>query len=312
MSLHKKRASVRTIDVVTGAFSYTGKYIARELLKRGRRIRTLTGHPHRPNPFGTEIEVIPYTFDDPPRLVKALRGADTLYNTYWIRFPKGESTFERAVENTRILFQAAKEAGIRRIVHISITNPSEDSPFPYFRGKALCEKALKATGISYAILRPAVIFGWEDILINNIAWFLRRFPVFGIPGSGQYKVQPIYVEDFAHLAVTLGERETNVVVDAVGPEVLTFEELVRVLRSAVNSRSRLVHVPPRFAWLVTTVVGWAVGDVILTWDEIRALMANLLVSHAPPTGKTRLRTWVKEHGSILGLRYASEIKRHYT
>ena len=256
------------LDVVTGAFGYTGKYITRELLARGRRVRTLTGHPDRPNPFGVESEVFPYAFDDPPRLVDALRGADVLYNTYWIRFPKGERTFERAVEHTRILFRAAKEAGVRRVVHVSITNPSEDSPLPYFRGKALCEQALKETGLSYAILRPTVIYGREDILINNIAWFLRRFPIFGIPGDGQYRVQPIYVEDMARLAVALGAREDNAVVDAVGPETFTFDALVRLLRDAVGSRALMVHLPPRMAWAVAQVVGWLVGDVILTWDEV--------------------------------------------
>ncbi len=299
------------LDVVTGAFGYTGKYITRELLARGRRVRTLTSHPDRPNPFGVDIEVFPYAFDDPPRLVDALRGADVLYNTYWIRFPKGERTFERAVEHTRILFRAAEEAGVRRVMHVSITNPSADSPLPYFRGKALCEQALKETGLSYAILRPTVIYGREDILINNIAWFLRRFPVFGIPGDGQYRVQPIYVEDMARLAVALGEREDNVVVDAVGPETFTFDALVRLLRDVLGSRALLAHLPPRVAWAAAQVVGWLVGDVILTWDEVQGLMANLLVAEGPPTGETRFSEWVRNHADWLGREYASEIKRHY-
>ena len=300
-----------SVDVVTGAFGYTGRYITRELLARGRRVRTLTGHPHRPNPFDVDIEVYPYAFDDPPRLVEALRGADTLYNTYWIRFPKGARTFARAVEHTRVLFQAARDAGVRRVVHVSITNPAEDSALPYFRGKALCEKALKESGLSYGILRPTVIYGREDILINNIAWFLRRFPVFGIPGDGQYRVQPIYVEDMARLAVALGEQEENVIVDAVGPEVFTFDELVRVLREAVGSRARLLHLPPRLAWAAAQIVGWFVGDVILTWNEVRGLMANLLVSDAAPTGETRFTQWVRENAAWLGRRYASEVARHY-
>lgn len=299
------------LAVVTGAFGYTGRYIACELLARGHRLRTLTGHPDRPNPFDVDIEVYPYTFDDPSRLVQALRGADTLYNTYWIRFPRGARTFERAVAHTRVLFQAAKEAGVRRVVHVSITNPSLDSPLPYFRGKALCEQALKETGLSYAILRPTVIYGREDILINNIAWFLRRFPVFGIPGDGQYRVQPVYVEDMVRLAVALGERDDNVVVDAVGPETFTFEALVRLLRDAVRSRTMLVHTPPRLAWAAAQVVGWLVGDVILTWNEVRGLMANLLVSEGPPTGETRFTAWVRDNAGHLGQRYASEIKRHY-
>ena len=135
--------------------------------------RTPTSH----SPFGDRVEALPLDFGDfNDRLVESLRGADALYNTYWIRFAtRQRSRHEVAVQNSRILIGAAVEAGVRRIVHISITNPSEDSPLPYFRGKALVEKAIHESGLSYAILRPTVLFSPEDVLINNIAWFLRRF-----------------------------------------------------------------------------------------------------------------------------------------
>ncbi len=298
-------------DVVTGAFGYTGKYITRQLLASGRRVMTLTGHPERPNPFGAQVRVAPFRFDDPRAMAESLRGATTLYNTYWIRFPRGALTFEKAVENSRALVQAAKLAGVRRIVHISITNASPDSPLPYFRGKGWVERAVVESGLSYAILRPTVIFGPEDILINNIAWFLRRFPVFPVFGAGDYRLQPVFVEDVAAIAVAAGQRETNEITDAVGPEVYTFDALVRLIADAVGSRARILHVPPGLAYVLARLIGYVVRDVVITRDEIAGLMANLLVSEHPPTAPTSFRRWLEENRARVGTRYASELARHY-
>ena len=299
------------LQVVTGAFGFSGKYIARELLARGKQVRTLVGRPGRPDPFGGRVEIAPLSFDDPAALVRNLRGATTLYNTYWVRFPRRGLTYERAVSNTEVLFRAAREAGVARIVHVSITNPSIDLPFPYFRGKAQLEAFLASSGMSYAILRPAVIFGPEDILINNMAWLLRRFPLFAIPGNGNYRVQPIYAKDLAQLAADAGARQDNIVLDAVGPEVFTYEELVHLVARAVGSRARLIHLPPWAVWVAAKLLGPLVGDVLLTWHEIGGLMADLLVSHQPPTGQTSLSSWAAEHAGELGRQYASELHRHY-
>jgi uncharacterized protein YbjT (DUF2867 family) len=297
--------------VVTGAFGYTGKYIARRLLAAGKPVRTLTGHPNRANDFGNRIEVAPLDFADPAGLVRNLRGADCLFNTYWVRFNYRPSTFERAVANTRMLFAAAKDAGIRKVVHLSIANPSLDSPLPYFRGKAQLEAALENSGLEWAILRPTVVFGPEGILINNIAWLLRRFPVFAIPGDGGYRVQPVFVEEVAELAVRGLEDSEVGVRDAVGPEIFSFEELVRLIARHVGSSARLVHLPAGAALSLAKMLGLLVHDRILTREEIDGLMAGLLVSSAPPTGQTRFSDWLAAHAHSLGSSYASEIGRHY-
>lgn len=299
------------LDVVTGAFGYTGKYITRRLLALGRKVRTLTGHPDRPNPFGDQVAVAPFDFDNRPGLVRSLQGVTTLYNTYWIRFPRGAVTYEKAVTNTQILFAAAREAGVRRVVHVSIANPSADSHLPYYRGKGILENSLIQSGLSHAILRPTVIFGVEDILINNIAWFLRTLPVFGVPGTGEYKLQPIFVEDMAELAVRVGQQDENLIVDAVGPESWTFDELVRLIAQKTGRRARLVHLSPAIVLATVRLVGWLVGDVVLTPEEIEGLMANLLVTSSPPTGQTRLSEWLGQHAKEVGSHYASEVARHY-
>jgi NADH dehydrogenase len=263
------------VDVVTGAFGYTGKYIARRLLNAGRKVPTLTGHPERPHNLGDRIEIAPLNFRDPTGLESVLRGARVLYNTYWVRFNHGQAGFEEAVVNSRALIQAARAAGVGKIVHLSIANPSLSSHLPYYSGKAKVEKAIIESGLRYAILRPTVISGSEDILINNIAWFIRQFPLFAIPGSGRYELQPIFVEDVAELALREAHNESDRILDAVGPETFTFEDLVRQIEHAVGKSPRLVHVKPLIALQMLRIIGAAVGDVILTKEEIDGLMENL-------------------------------------
>jgi NADH dehydrogenase len=297
--------------VVTGALGYSGRHIAQSLLAAGKQVRTITGHPERPDPFDGRVEVLPLCFAEPSRLRAALTGARVLYNTYWIRFDRGSATHELAVERSLELFAAAADAGVERIVHVSITNPTADSPLPYFRGKARLEQALRSSGLSYGIVRPTVLFGGNDVLINNIAWLLRRLPLFGVPGDGRCGIQPVHVDDLARLAVELGSQSSDVVVDAVGPERFEYLELVRLIAQSVGGRARIVRVPRWVMLSAARVLGVLLGDVVLTADEVDGLMANLLVSDDEATGPTRFSTWLAAHAGELGRCYASELARHY-
>ncbi len=299
------------LSVVTGAFSFTGKYITRRLLSLGENVRSLTGHPDRSHEFGKRVSVAPLDFDSPEKLAGALEGASTLYNTYWVRFPHGQMTFAKAVDNTKRLIRAAEQAGVSRIVHLSVTNASVGSPLPYFRGKGQVEQAILNSRLSYAILRPTVIFGEEDILINNIAWMLRRFPMFGVPGSGGYRLQPVFVEDVAEIAVEAGRQNGNLIEDVVGPETYSFDELTRLIAETIGRKGRLLHMPPTTVLFFCKWIGWWVRDVILTREEVAGLMTNLLVSLRPPAGRTRLSGWLRQNASRVGTRYASELDRHY-
>lgn len=300
----------REIHAVTGAFGYSGLHLSRLLLERGARVCSLTGHPDRPDPFGGRVEVRRFQFEDPALMRAALADVKVLYNTYWVRFAHGATTHARAVEHSRRLFQAAAEAGVERVVHVSITNPSLDSTLPYFKGKAEVEQALAATGLSHAVLRPAVFFGGRDVLINNIAWLLRRLPIFGI-APGRYGLQPIHVEDMARLSAEQGESRTTITMDAVGPEALGFEELVQLVRRAVGSRALVTTVPPWFLLLASRILQAVVGDVVLTSDEVVGLTSNLLVSSGPATGTTRFSDWLGQNAAGLGVAWASELDRHF-
>jgi len=299
------------VNVVTGAFGYIGRYIARCLLESGEAVRTITTHPEKPNPFGGAVEAFPNHFDRPADLVASLRGASTLYNTYWVRFEYGGSTFEQALRNTRTLFESARQAGVGKIVHFSVTNASIDSRLPYYRGKALQEQALISSGVPYAIVRPTLVFGKEDILVNNIAWLIRTFPLFPIFGSGDYQVQPVYVRDLAAIAVACARDSRSVTIDAIGPETFTFEEFVRLLASRIKPQVKLVHLPPAIGVALGQIVGLAVRDVILTRDEMQGLMDGMLTSRQPPNGTTRFTEWLEEHRDEVGATYSSELARHF-
>jgi NADH dehydrogenase len=296
---------------VTGAFSYSGKYITRRLLARGEQVITLTGHPNRPDPFNGQVKAYPLDFNE-AGMSRSLQGAEVLVNTYWVRFDHGTNTQPRAVENTQKLLRAAKTAGVKRVVHISIANPAADSHLPYYQGKAANEQAVIESGLSYAILRPTVLFGGgEDILINNIAFLLRHFPVFFIPGDGSYGIQPVHVEDLADLAVEAVYSKDNYIIDTVGPDSYTFKELVRLIAKSIGVRRAIISIPPRLALAAAQFISLFVGDVILTPEEVDGLMANLLVSKEPARGKIWFKDWLLENREHIGKKYASELKRHY-
>jgi uncharacterized protein YbjT (DUF2867 family) len=300
------------MDIVTGGLSYIGKHITKRLVSHGKAVRILTGHPNRPNPFGNQVTVLPFNFDNEPDLIKNLQGAETLYNTYWVRFDHGNVSFNGGVENTKRLIRAAEAAGVRKLVHLSVSNPTEDSPYPYFRGKAILEEIIAQSKLPYAIIRPTLVYGGEEeILVNNIAWLLRRFPIFAVPSPGSYRVQPIFVDDLAEMAVDAAQTVDNKIVDAAGPEIMTFEQMIRLIKANIKSRSILFYANPGLSLFLLKIVGIMMNDIVLTPDELGALMDNLLISKDPPVGKTRLSDWLERDGDRLGRRYANEMTRHF-
>jgi NADH dehydrogenase len=301
-----------TTDLVTGAFSYSGGQIAKRLLEAERNVRTLTYHPDRPHPLQSSVDAHTYRFDDPAALARSLEGVSTLYNTFWVRFDHGETSFANAIESSRMLFFAARRAGVKRIVHLSITNPSLESPLPYFRGKALVEYALAQSGVPFSIVRPTWIFGGErDVLTNNIAWILRHLPAIAVPGDGLYPVQPVHVEDLARICVDAADARGDIVIDAAGPEKMPFRDLVALVRTAVDTRAPILLIPALLMAGAARALGVLLGDVVLTGDEIRGLMAGLLVSREPALGEIAFSQWLSDHSTSVGRAYANEIQRHF-
>ena len=294
---------------VTGAFGYSGKYITQKLFEKGYKVKTLTNSPHKKNPFENKIEVVPLSFENRDLLKENLSDINVLINTYWVRFNHRNFNHNQAVDNTKILFDAAKEAGVKKIIHISITNPDEHSDLEYFKGKGILENYLKEIMPAYAIIRPAVLFGKEDILINNIAWMIRHFPITGIFDKGDYKLQPIHVEDFADIIIQQIENPDNMTINAIGPETFTYKELVSSIMKNIGIRKRIINTSPQLAYYVGKFVSFLKKDVTITKEEIKGLMQNLLYVNEEPKGKIKLTDWVKENKNTLGKKYANELLR---
>ena len=285
--------------VVTGAFSNIVRYGVHSLLKSGVAVRTLTRNPTGSTRSSGGCQRLHWTsVTEGSRW--SMDRCSVLYNTYWVRFGRGRTTFDQAVENSKVLFDAAARAGVGRIVHFSVANASTEAKLPYFRGKGQVEEILTGMGIPYAIIRPTLVFGEGDLLLNNMAWALRRFPVFPVFGDGDYRVQPIYAEDLAALAVAAGSDGENSIADAAGPETFSFEELLSLLASAVGARVRLVHTPLPVEFALVHLVGLLLRNVVLTRGKVDGLMAGLLTSESPPTDRTRLAEWLNEGRAGLG------------
>ena len=301
---------------ITGVLGYSGRYVAAEAAKRGWRVIGLTNSAGRlANPSGYELRPMPWSTQD-----DVLAGVDVLVNTYWVRFSYegrqgGHVAFSHdgAVKNTHALFAAAQRAGVKRVVHTSITCPDAASKLPYFRGKAELELALAATGLPHSILRPAILFGdtpQESILINNMAWSLRHLPAVATFGWGNYNLQSIHVQDFAELAMNEAESsEMSRIINATGMETYTFRELWGLLARSMGLWRPILSVPHAVGYMAARLLGAMVGDVMLTRDEIAGLSQNRLAVPGSGSGSRLLSTWLQQHAGDLGRKYSSELSR---
>ena len=296
---------------MTGAFGYTGRWIAHQLLDEGKRVRTLTNAVGRDDPFDGQVEVHPLDFQNREALVESLRGADVLYNTYWVRYNHHSKQFDHeiATDNCRLIFEAAKEAGVRRVVFFSVAHPEQAPKWSYFRGKVITEKTLRDCGISHAIVRPTVLFGGgRNVLVNNIAWMLRYIPVFGLFGWGNYSIQPIHVRDVARIAIELGARDDDITRDVAGPETFIYKDFIKLIARSMGVRRLLVPMPAIVAWLAGRAMGLFLRDMIITRAEIRGLMQGLVASEEEPLGEISFSEWVVEKGPELGRHYHNDLE----
>ncbi len=275
--------------VITGAFSFTGAAVARELSLRGWTIHTLT---NRIRPPGAEhITTAPLRFD-PTHIKHELAGADAFVNTYWVRLP----------------VDAASQAGVGRFVHVSVSNAKDNSNLGYYRGKAEVEAAVQCSNLSHAIVCPTLIVGPTDVLTNNIAWFLRRFPIFPMPAGGQYRLQPLTLADAGRIVADQVESSEIARVDAAGPQVMTFGDYVRTVAKACGVTRPLVGVPGPLALAALGFVQWILKDIVLTREELLGLEQEALLSRDAARGKESVGDWLMSNGQTLGRRYANDLE----
>jgi uncharacterized protein YbjT (DUF2867 family) len=300
------------VVLITGASGFIGGAVAERLVDRAE-IRGLTSHPGK-NRFGDRVRSFAYDFNDPRRMTVAFDGVDVFVNSYYVRFNYGRLTFADAVERSRALITLAKLAGVGRIVHVSVSNASEASDLPYYSNKGRIERIVAESGIDYTILRPALVVGPGDILVNNIAYFLRRLPVFTIFGDGSYRAQPMTVDAFADIAVeAVDGAHRNATLAVAGPSNWPFVDMVRAIRRAVGSRALVVPAPAWVALGGLRVAGALLRDVVLTSDEVKGLTREYLYSESPLRRGADFAEWLAQPvvSSTLGRRYESELARHF-
>jgi uncharacterized protein YbjT (DUF2867 family) len=235
-------------------------------------------------------------------------------HSYYIRFPYGGDTFERAVDRSAVLLDRAKRAGVRRIVHVSVSNADESSNLPYYRNKGRQERLVRESGLEFVILRPALVFGPGDILLNNIAWFLRRSPIFSVFADGSYRLQPVELGAFARVVVEAADdAATDTTTAVAGPVDYTYVDVVRSICAAVGSRAKIIHMPASLALAASWAAGFLVRDVVLTRDEAAGLMREYLFSTNPHRVGTSLDDWLQRSDvrHDLGRTYSSEVARHF-
>jgi uncharacterized protein YbjT (DUF2867 family) len=291
---------------LTGAYGYIGSATARRLRDAGYEIHTLT------NRTGLRVDGItaaPLRFEL-EYLIDQMRGLDTFINNYWIRIPYAGQTFRSAVANNAMLVEAAKRAGVRRYVYVSVSNPDRGRNLAYYDGKLQCEHAVRASGLSYGIVRPTLVVGPQDVLTNNIAWFLRRFLVFPMPGDGHYRIQPATLDDAGRIITELALSSDNVTVDVAGPDIVTFREYVSLLAEVCGVRRWMPSVPNALALVGIRCVEPFLRDVTLTREELLGLQQELLISHDPPLGKQSVLDWLR--GQLdFGRGYVNDVHRHF-
>ena len=294
--------------VVTGAFSYTGAAVARELHRRGWTVHTLT---NRRCPLDMQhVSASPLRFEQ-DYLESQLRDADVFVNPYWVRIPYAGQTFESAVGNSELLVTAAARAGVKRFVHVSVSNASLSSKLGYYHGKAKVDDAVRRSGLSHAIVRPTLIVGPSDVLSANIAWFLRQFPLFPVPGGGTCRLQPVTLDDTGRIIADAAEASGDQDIDAAGPDTWTFREYVQLLARACGVESLVFGAPDWLALGMLRMLEPLLGDVILTREELLGLEQELLISRAPPLGTESVEAWLMAHGGSLGKTYVNDINRHF-
>lgn len=268
--------------LVTGGTGFVGTHLVNTLLRRGHAVTVLARDPRKTrNRYNRPVEAAQGDVLDLASIERAASGHDAVVHLVGIIVEKGEQTFDRmhreAVEN---VLAAAKTAGVRRFLHMSAMGSSEDAPSDYSRTKAAGEKAVRASGLDWTIFRPSIVFGYGDGFVGLLAPLVRNNPGF-IPviGDGQNRFQPVAVEDVARVFADALENPVTVgqTYEVGGPEVLTFDQLLRQIAAAVGKpRKRLVHLPVWYGRLLARLFEWlarrgVLADPPLTRDQLKSM-----------------------------------------
>ena len=238
---------------IAGGSGFIGRAIARRLASTGEiKVRVLTRNPDtaRARLELPGVEFVRGDVGNPATLKDALAGASAIvdavqFDGYPIENPRRGFTFERIdYGGAAALIAAARQAGVAQFIYVSGAAADENSTHPGFRAKGRAERAIRESGLSYTIFRPSLVYGREDKVVNGLARAIRFAPVMGVPGTGRQNVQPVLVDDLAAcVALAVSGRGRNQTYDIGGPDLMTFDEMMKVIMDASGHRRLLFHIP---------------------------------------------------------------------
>ncbi len=258
--------------LVTGSTGYVGRRIVQRLVEEGQPVRCLVrSTSDRTVVEGLGVETRQGDVTDLPSLKSACEGVDSVVHTVAIIRERGKATFD-AVNHmgTRNVAEAAREAGVGRLVHLSAIGAGPDTRYPYLYSKWQAEEAVRESQVPHVILRYSIIFGPGDEFINALAAVVKLAPVTPIIGSGKTAFQPIHVEDAARCA-SLALRDEGLlgeVLEVGGPDRLSYRQIVDAIISSLGVRRIKARVPVNLMKLAAPLLGVVVPHPPITPTQL--------------------------------------------
>jgi uncharacterized protein YbjT (DUF2867 family) len=238
---------------IAGGSGFIGRAIVRRLLSdSATRVRLMSRDPDaaRRRFSADSLEFVHADVNAPDSLRPALAGADAIVNCvqfdgFPVENPRRGLTFERVdYGGTVALLEAARSAAVKRFIYISGAAADPASSHPGFRAKGRAESAVRESGLEFTIFRPSLVYGPEDKVVNRMAEALRYAPIFAVPGTGRQKLQPVLVDDLAAcVALALDGRGRNATFEVGGPELMTFDDLIRIVMQITGRHRPIIHIP---------------------------------------------------------------------
>lgn len=253
--------------LVTGASGYIGRHLVARLVQEGEKPRCLVRNVKRAASIlpAAGIELVQGDTTQSASLEDAVQGIETIVHAAFLTADRKERAphqYEKTnVEGTANLIQAAKKAGVRRIIEISGLGTRPDKPGSYMQGRYLAEQMLKESGLDWTIIQPSVLFGKDAPFIKGLTDLIHTSPVVPLIGGGKIQFQPIYVEDVVTVILHVlhePERTRNKTYTIGGPEYYTFTQVIDLLLHTMHTK-RLKAPAPR----PLVGVGAAVMEAVL-------------------------------------------------
>ena len=271
--------------LVTGATGFVGMSVVRALRTRGRDVRCLVRSPARARrivDYGVELAYGDVT--DPPSVARAMVGVDAVVHLVAIIRERGKRTFDLVNRQaTETVAYEARQAGVRHMVHVSAIGAQDNPAYPYLQSKWQGEQAVLRSGVAYTILRPSLLFGAGDEFVNTLAGLVRALPIVPVAGSGKSLLQPISVEEVGAIVAEVAgsPRFGGRTIEIGGPQRLTYDEIVDIVKRTLGVRRLKVHLPLSLVFGAVRIMEAVIPNPPATTNQLRMLALDNVTDEPP-------------------------------